>query len=260
MSYFRVYIDEVGNNDLKSSKDINHRYLSLTGVIFELSYVAEILTPQIESLKTEYFGSHPDEPIIFHRKELINQKYPFDSLKDEELRKKFNKDFLYLINNLEFKIITVIIDKLEHTKKYETWKYDPYHYCMEIVIERFFFFLRDKASKGDVMIESRGGKEDIRLKKSFKRILNEGTNFIKPELLNEKLSSKELKVKPKSLNVSGLQIADLIAYPSRQYIFSKLNIHHKTKETFNDDVIAIIKNKYYMRNNKVWGHGIKILP
>jgi hypothetical protein len=260
MPYFRVYIDEVGNNDLKSSNDINHRYLSLTGVIFELGYVAEFLTPQIESLKTEYFGSHPDEPIIFHRKELINQKYPFDSLKDEELRKKFNKDFLDLINKLDFKIITVIIDKLEHTKKYETWKHDPYHYCMEIIVERFFFFLKDNASQGDVMIESRGGKEDIRLKKSFKRILNEGTNYIKPELLNEQLSSKELKVKPKALNVTGLQIADLMAYPSRQYIFDNHNIHHKSKETFNNEIINIISKKYYSKNDIIEGYGIKLLP
>ena len=32
---YRIYIDEVGNPDLDSSEHPNHRYLSLTGVIFD---------------------------------------------------------------------------------------------------------------------------------------------------------------------------------------------------------------------------------
>jgi hypothetical protein len=33
MTKHRIYIDEVGNPDLESSDDPNHRFLSLTGVI-----------------------------------------------------------------------------------------------------------------------------------------------------------------------------------------------------------------------------------
>ena len=260
MSLYRIYIDEVGNNDLKSSKEVNHRYLSLTGVIFESQYSAYTLYPKIETLKAKYFGSHPDDPVIFHRKELINHKHPFDSLKDKNKRNEFNKEFIALLRDLDFKIITVIIDKYEHTTKYETWKYDPYHYCMEIIVERYFFFLKERLEKGDVMIESRGGKEDMRLKKSFRKILDEGTSYIKSELLNEQLSSKELKIKPKIANVSGLQIADLIAYPSRQYAFEKYNIHKKEKVTFNNEIIEIIKEKYYNKNGTIDGYGIKLLP
>jgi len=36
-------------------------------------------------------------------------------------------------------------------------------------------------SKGDVMVESRGGKEDMRLKKSFRRILEQGTHHLSSE-------------------------------------------------------------------------------
>ena len=36
---YRIYIDETGNSDLKSSDEPNHRYLSLTGVIITLEYV-----------------------------------------------------------------------------------------------------------------------------------------------------------------------------------------------------------------------------
>jgi len=72
MIKYRIYIDEVGNSDLKSSEDPNHRYLSLTGVIFELEYVKEVLNPELENLKKEFFNAHPDEAIILHRKEIVN--------------------------------------------------------------------------------------------------------------------------------------------------------------------------------------------
>lgn len=84
---YRMYIDEVGNPDLKSSENPLHRFLSLTGVIIELGYVSETLFPDIENLKVKYFKSHPDDPIILHRKELVNAKYPFKTLKDEKVKR-----------------------------------------------------------------------------------------------------------------------------------------------------------------------------
>ena len=79
---YRLYIDEVGNSDIGSSRNPNHRYLSLTGVIAELDYVRDVLYPDLEELKRRYFGSHPDDPIVLHRKELVNKKPPFAALND----------------------------------------------------------------------------------------------------------------------------------------------------------------------------------
>lgn len=59
---YRLYIDEVGNPDIESSDNPNHRFLSLLGVILELGYVETIVHPQMEVLKAKYFRSHPDEP------------------------------------------------------------------------------------------------------------------------------------------------------------------------------------------------------
>jgi hypothetical protein len=76
----RLYIDEVGNSDIGSSEEPNHRYLSLTGVVFKLDDIDKIVFPSLEELKKRYFGSHPDDPIILHRKEILNKKVPFESL------------------------------------------------------------------------------------------------------------------------------------------------------------------------------------
>lgn len=259
MKKYRIYIDEVGNSDLKSSKDQNHRFLSLTGVIFELDYVKEV-QQDIDSLKTKYFGSHPDEPVILHRKDIINHHYPFHALKDPEIEKSFSLELLNHFEKWEFTLISVLIDKSEHQLKYSTWKFDPYHYCMEIILERYFRFLFDKKSVGDVMFESRGGNEDKRLKKSYNGLFEKGTHYIKPDELQEVFTSKELKVKPKFANISGLQIADLLAFPSRKYIFDFYEIKTNENKTFNDSIIEVIKPKFYRRGNKIEGYGIKKLP
>ena len=87
---YRIYIDEVGNSDLNASTDSNHRYLSLAGVIFELDYVSSAVFPAVESLKARYFASHPDDPVILHRKELVNKKPPFAALQDQAIEQAFN--------------------------------------------------------------------------------------------------------------------------------------------------------------------------
>jgi hypothetical protein len=53
---YRLYIDETGNSDLKSSGDPNHRFLSLTGLIVSQKDAAQKLHPKLEQLKTEIFG------------------------------------------------------------------------------------------------------------------------------------------------------------------------------------------------------------
>ena len=52
---YRLYVDEVGNPDLKSSEHEEHRFLCLTGVAFELDYVAKVLYPELERIKKKYF-------------------------------------------------------------------------------------------------------------------------------------------------------------------------------------------------------------
>ena len=62
-----MYVDEVGNADLRSSDGPNDRFLSLTGVVLELGHAESVVHPQMEALKSAFFGSHPDDPVILVR-------------------------------------------------------------------------------------------------------------------------------------------------------------------------------------------------
>jgi len=258
---YRLYIDEVGNPGLESSKDPRHRYLSLTGIVMELGYVDEVVSPELEGLKRKYFHCHVDEPIILHRKEIINQKYPFRSLRDEKRRKAFDRDLLRLLNNLEYTVITVVIDKLEHKARYQVWQQDPYHYSLRILLERYVLFLKDLGLTGDVMAESRGGKEDMRLKRSYERVFKEGTEYVTFQTFDKYLTSRQLKVKQKSNNIAGLQIADLVAHPSFKATLARRN-KRSLPSNFGGRIAYILEKKKYYRSasGKIDGWGRKWLP
>src|SRR6266540_5160433 len=138
---YLMYIDEVGNSDLNASQNPDHRYLSLTGVIIELQHVDTVVFPSLETLKRKYFGSHPDEPIILHRKELVNKKFPFENLRDPAVEQAFNGDLLRLLTGLDYTVLTAVIDKQEHNQRYKVWRFDPYHYCLTVLVERFVRWL-----------------------------------------------------------------------------------------------------------------------
>jgi hypothetical protein len=165
----------VGNPDFESSDNPNHRFLSLTGIILELDYVKSVLHPQMEALKAKYFDYHPDDPIVFHRKEMVNALSPFQNLKAPDIRAKFDSELLTLLRSWQYVVISVCLDKKKHKETYTTWRYDPYHYCLAILLERYVLFLERVDARGDAMAESRGGKEDIRLKDSFHRLWKNGT-------------------------------------------------------------------------------------
>jgi hypothetical protein len=248
-----MYVDECGNPDLESSDNPIHRFLSLTGVIIDLDYVSGTLYGQIESLKSKYFGSHPDEPIILHRKEIVNAKYPFEVLRDKKTRKQFDTELLAFLETWDYTVVTVCLDKQTHKETYKVWRYEPYHYCLALLLERYAIFLEQRQAQGDVMAESRGGKEDRKLKDSFSRLWNGGTEYVTPDRFQKVLTSKQLKVKPKANNISGLQIADIIAHPSRTEILLENGKRSTQLAPFAKKVVAILEGKYYQQEGKTFG-------
>ncbi len=258
---FRLYIDETGNSDLASSDNPNHRFLTLAGVAFDLAYIERCVSPELEAIKKEYFHSHPDEPVVFHRKDMVNRRGVFDALKDASVRSRFNEELLKLLTQWKYVVFAVTVDKLKHQEKYQAWRYDPYHYCLLILLERYVLYLEENGAQGDVMAESRGGKEDMRLKKAFEYIIDNGSEYITAERFLKSLTSHQLKVKPKDNNIAGLQVADMLAHPAwRDILRDHSLLKDDRADVFGDRIIGILNKKYYQKNNDVNGYGKKLLP
>ena len=218
MSLYRIYIDETGNHDMTHADDPNQRFLALTEVILEFGYNTLVLQPEMDTIKRQFFQKDPDTPVIFHRKEMMNHRPPFEALRDDGVEKRFNQVILKSLERWQYHVITVVIDKKVHRDQYSVWRYHPYHYCLAVMLERFVLFLHYGNHRGDVMVESRGGVEDKKLEASYQGLYKNGTDNIPAERWQERLTSHELKVKPKTADIAGLQLADLIAHPSRREI------------------------------------------
>jgi len=121
-----------------------------------------------------------------------------------------------------------------------------------ILLERYTLFLQGKGACGDCMAESRQGKEDRRLKESFCRLWKTGSDFVGSQEFQQVLTSRELKVKPKSRNISGLQLSDLLAHPSRSEILSEERLLGRPVAPFARKVVSIAVQVLSATRARVW--------
>jgi hypothetical protein len=258
---FRLYVDEVGNHHMGAPSDPNQRYLSLTGLAFEDAEIRNKLHPSVEAIKERFFASHPDDPVILHRKALATRKYPFAALREPGVEEEFNGAILSLIDSLDYTAITVVIDKSDHRDTYGDHCRHPYHYCMRALVERYANFLNGLRRKGDVIAEARGGKEDKTLAEVFREIIAGGSEFVSAQEFTKSGINSELVFKRKTDNIAGLQLADLIAHPAQKAMIAKRE--GKPNPTgFAARIIEILENKKWRRSStgKIDGFGRKWLP
>ena len=244
MKRYRLYIDESGDHTYYETEDPAKTYLGLTGILIEYEYYRTTFQPELELLKQRHFPHSPDEPVILHREDIINRRGPFWRLRDPEKEEAFNEDFLQFIGEQNYRIITVVIDKKTHIERYGDAAYHPYHYCISAMLERYCGYLNFYNAGGDVLAESRGGTEDRQLKRAYQRLYGEGTWYWGSELFQRTLTSSEIKVKPKSANIAGLQLADLLAHPTKQEILIDEQRINDPGDNFGKQICQSIAVKY----------------
>ena len=253
MAKYRLYVDEVGDGGLKYVRDRQHRFLSLTGVIAESDHVRDQIHPQLETIKKRYFDSHPDEPVVLHRKELVNATWPFQALRDSETRAAFDTELLALIRDWDYQVLTACLDKQAFVAAELDATQDPYHHCLTALMDLFVDWLSHRGARGDVMIESRGSKEDKKLKEHFRLLWADGSAATAPEQFQHALTSREIKINTKNQNISGLQIADLIAHPSRNDILGEHGFLSRHPTPYASEIIATLETKYWAREGVIVG-------
>lgn len=258
----RLFIDEVGNADLKAAaSDPNVRYLSLTGIIMKMTAHERYTQPELDRIRAIHFPGLVTPPVL-HRRDIVRREGPFAVLHDPHRRSLFDADILALVGKTPYIAITVTIDKQAHLARYTSWHYDPYHYCLQCLIERYVSWLERHGLSGDVVIEARFKKVDKRLKESFSRLWKDGTRFLPSVTVQKRLQSKEIGLYTKRDDVAGLQLADLLAHPSCRAMRAERDGLILGAD-FGSQVVEILKSKKYARDpssGKIEGWGTKWLP
>lgn len=260
---YRIYIDESGDHVFYEEETLSepkHRYLALVGVIFSMrEYLA--FHEALEGLKQKHFPHNPDDPVVLHRKEIINRNGPFWRLRNEDVRTAFDRDLIGFLQVTDFSAIGIVIDKLELRRRYPD-PFHPYHLALGIILQNYCGYLNHINRCGDVMAESRGGREDALLRDAYKHIHEQGDMDHGAEFFKRALTSKTPKFKRKEANIAGLQLADILAYPVKQQILMENGRVKGAGATFGGQLVHAIEARLarHPHTREVEGYGKVLFP
>lgn len=259
-SRYRLYIDESGDHTYSQIDNIGHRYLALLGVWFRYSDHYVSFSTDLERFKEKIFGKRPDDPVVLHRSDIVDKKGPFGILQDKLTQYRFDTGLLEIIGRANFKVNCALLDKKAH-KDLFYFPFHPYHYCLAALLELYGGWLDNKNVVGDVMAESRGGEEDRQLKQAYRRTYESGSRYFGHEKYQRVLVTSEIKIKPKTANIAGLQLADILAHPVKQSILIQKNLIEDTGESFGKKIIEAVGTKFthHPRKGRFQRSGIECL-
>jgi len=252
---YRLYIDESGDHTYNLLDDPAHRYLALLGAWFRPeSYNA--FADDLDRFKRDIWGPRPDKPVILHRTEIINRKGAFGVLREADVRVRFDRGLLDVVSRAQFKAVCVLIDKQAHLNRYSS-PFHPYHYCLAAMLDRYSGWLNFRNAVGDVMAESRGREEDLQLEQAYRRVYEGGTLMFGYEHHQRALTSQDIKIQPRSANIPGLQLADVLAHPVKQTCLAEKGYVPPVGDVFGTKVLQAITGKFNCREGtgRVEGYG-----
>lgn len=194
MEQYRLYIDESGDH-LKPTMP-KQDLLALAGVIVRQSHVRS-LRDQLKRLKQDHFPYDPDRPLILVRNRIVNREWPFGLLRDPIRNNEWEKNLLNFLRLSEFRLATVIVNKRVHCERHGEFAYDPYDWCMEILVEKYCKFLTARKAVGDAMAESRNKPSNEQLKQAYARVWQNGTHYLTASAVQAALTTKQLKIEQK---------------------------------------------------------------
>lgn len=246
-----MFIDDTGDVTSVATNHPQRRFGGIVGVIFNLDYLSGTFEPGFDQLRERHFGRRDDGslPVLHLRKmKQANLKGPFACMAKKDLREKWEADCFSMYRRANYHVITVCVDKIAFYAKHPTWNGSFYEMIVGNAIERYFYFLR-KRGTGDVMAEATNGPLDHELKGLYNKFYNTKTDHIDGSLLREVLTSSEIKIKPKSANIAGLQMADLLA--STCFSYCKMTYANGPKfDPFAMRVADLMEREKFYRNDQ----------
>lgn len=188
----------------------------------------------LQNLKFKYFGH---DMIIFHERDILKGTGKFKHLTKENKEHLLN-DISILMQNSQFTIIACAIQKDQMPTTHHTD--NLYYLAVRFGLQKLHDFLQEKGQLHQlthVIFEQRGKHEDAQLYDEVCKIQQTHQNQHHPYPF-------EILIMPKSVNSTGLQVADLVARPIGNHIL---------KPDQPNRAYAIIQQKLY-------ANGLTVLP
>lgn len=238
---YLVFVDESGDHGLQSIDPQYPVFVLASCIISKVDY-ARVVLPAITEFKFRHFGH---DQVVLHEREIRKDTGDFSILRDKQRKQAFLEELAVMIDQLSMTVIASAIRKKQLVDRYR-FPNNPYELALGLCLERVSRWL-DRRAQGrtTVIVECRGKREDDELELEFRRVCA-GANY------GNEVLSLEPRFVPKSANVPGLQIADLIARPIGRHILNP----DQANRAF--DVIS--KKLDRSPGGEVSGWGLKVFP
>ena len=211
-------MDESGSHVYKSRKtDVEGRYLCLLGVIIAEEERKKYFNPAWRDLRS-LLSDDVDFPTPLHFIDVFNKRGVFNKLAHPATRNIFNEKYMNIISSRNFKICCVVLDKKSHFDKYQQSAQHPYHHCFNFLLQQYLAFLDAVDGVGDIVIESRGKKENTTLCSAYENLYTE-------KYIATRVTSKKLKISKKEELISGLELADMLVTIMKFFVLEQYELH-----------------------------------
>ena len=210
-SDYIVFVDESGNHGL-SSIDPEFPVFALAFCVVAKADYTNRIVPAFQNFKFRYWGH---DAVVLHEREIRKEEGPFGFLRtDLGQRESFHADLATLMTDAPITIIASVIDKNRLRDRYVS-PFNPYEIALHFCLEHLFDFLLRCGEEGKqvhVILECRGRQEDRELELEFRRISQENQQFGYQQRDFTRFGFEPIFAR-KSVNSTGLQLADLVARP-----------------------------------------------
>jgi Protein of unknown function (DUF3800) len=214
------------------------------------------LDPAFRALKVKHFGS--DLPM--HEYDLKQRNKPFDVLRSLPQWQAFASDIDALFRTQLFSLLVVAVHKPEMQTKYLR-PYHPYHYALEIIVERTAMESKNFGWSWRIVAEDREKGLNGALQNEMLRLQLEGCGSAieREKILVDAAEVRrkfhpEIEFRQKKDNDTGLQLADLTVGPVLRHIYGLDGSERRTLRG------SIIPKLCRAKDGKLIGFGVKCFP
>jgi len=239
-----VYLDETGDHSLEIV-DKEFPIFALVLLVCDPKVYVEKIVPAVYRLKMDYFGH---EGVILHSRDIRKAVNDFSFLLNPQKRLPFYRRINEIMEMDGYTLIASVIRKQVHKDRYGLQANNPYDLALTFAMERLLPLLEDRGeSEVKIVAEARGKREDDELHLSFLRIITEGTSFVSADRFRK--IQFQLIFRPKVMNIVGIQMADLAAYPIARHVLDP----KKPNPAY-----GIVEKRFYRGKGLI--RGLKVFP
>lgn len=239
---YQLFFHESGQPGVPKAGEPISWYFGICGCVFPLDDYRLLFEPRVDELKRKYFCADDlYETVVLTREGIKEGRGAFARLQDGTVRATFDADLLALLGDSKYHVIIVVLDKRTFFARVGPGG-SPRVCCLAELLDRYCAFLVSTLGSGDAVGEAR--------KKHLDRELREGFGVYWAELQRTATSpvpfplrSREIKLKPKSANIVGMQMASLLAHPAMQGVLRERKLVSELG-AFTSQILDRISVKY----------------